>query len=749
VVLPFLLLLAAPLAAQVAQGTLTGTVVDPSGEVVPGGAVRLLETRHRTTAGADGKFTLAGIPAGTYLLQVESLTAGNGLLRVEVEAGETTEVEVVLDRITVTDSVVVTASPEVRSQLEVAQPTSVLTGEELELRVAGSLGETLSSQPGVSSTYFGPGASRPVIRGLGGDRVRILEGGIGTADASSTSPDHAVASDPLGADRIEVLRGPATLLYGSSAVGGVVNVLDGRIPNVVPESKISGTVELVGGSVADERTGAVSLEGGGGRWAWHADALRRDTDDYDVPGFADLDGAEEGEEPGILENSAVESESGAFGVSWVGERSYFGVAVSGFDTLYGVPGGHAEEEGEEEPEPGEEEEEEGPIRIDLEQRRIDLKGEVQTSGDFLRGVRVRLGVNEYEHRELEGDEIGTTFTNDGLEGRLELIQRRRGNLSGSFGLQVVDSDFAAVGEEAFVPPSTTTSWAAFVFEELERGTVRYQFGARYETQDNDPEGVDLTPRSFSGVSGSFGAVVEISPEYTFTASLARTERLPTSTELYAAGPHIATGNFELGDPSLDKEESLGLDLSLRKRTGRLTGVLNLFANRFDDYIFEEFTGDEEDGLPVVAFVQRDAEFKGAELDAVVNLTRWGGGHLDLLLSGDYVEAELRSTGLPLPRIPPLRYGTGLSVHAGPFRGFAEVRRVEEQDEVGVNETPTDGYTLVNAAVTYRLLAGGFVTDLQLKGTNLTDEEARSHTSFLKEVAPLPGRDLQLALRFRF
>ena len=736
----------APDAPVTAAGVIEGVALDDHGHHATAGEAILLDLRRRTPLTADGGFRFERVPPGDYLVQVQSATLGSGVARARVAPGETARIEVALDRATISDEVFVTASADPRSQLEVAQPTSVLSGEELDLRRQATLGETLAEEPGVSSTYFGPGASRPVIRGLGGDRVRILSDGVGSADASNTSPDHAVSVDPLSAERIEVLRGPATLLYGSSAVGGVVNVLDGRIPNYVPSQPITGKVEVSGGTVADERSGAASLDGGGGRIAWHADFLMRETDDYEIPGRAG--------NPSVLANSALESEAGSFGVSWIGDRSYVGVSVSGFDTLYGVPGGHHEEgeEGEEH-EGEEEEEEEGPVRIDLEQRRADLRGEYRGFGGFFRGVKYRFGAADYEHVELEGAEVGTRFTNDSWEGRLELVQRPRGRprgrLSGSIGAQVASNDFAAIGEEAFVPPSVTDSWAVFAFEELAlRDGLRFQFGGRFERQDVEPEG-DAAGRSEDGVSGSLGLVWDPSEDYSVGVSVARSERLATATELFADGPHIATRAFEIGNPDLDPETSLGVDLSLRKRRGRLTGVVNLFANRFDGYIFESFTGEEEDGLQVIRFEQADAEFYGAELAAVGRLVQVGEAHLDLRFGADLVRAELTASGDPLPRIPPLSAHLGLDFHHGPFRASVEGIRAEEQDRVTANETATGGHTLVNAAVSYRLLLGNTVTDMILRGRNLADEEARNHVSFLKDVAPLPGRDLSLGLRVAF
>ena len=741
-----------------ATGVVQGRALDINGQPVADGEAFLVEPRRRVSLTEEGKFRFEGLRPGEYLVEVRSEVHGTGVKRLRLGAGETAEIEITLDLATYADSVVVSAGADPRSRLEVAQPISVLSGEDLELAIQPTLGETLASQPGVGSTYFGPGASRPVIRGLGGDRVRVLEGGIGTLDVSNTSPDHAVGYDPLLASSIEVVRGPATLLYGSSAVGGVVNVLDERVPSAVPENPISGEVSLLVGTVADEQTGALHLEGGSGRWAWHVHGSRRDTDDSEIPGFARED-PEEGDPRGVLPNSALEREAAGLGVSRVGERSFFGVSVSGFDSLYGVPGGeHHEEAG---GEPGDEHDEvpggdgdEG-IRIDLEQRRVDLQGEwFLRDGGFLRGVKTRLGLADYEHRELEGTEVGTRFLNDGFEGRLELVQRRRDfgadlSLSGSFGLQVAEADFEAVGEEAFVPPSRTDSRAVFAYEEIARGPVTFQLGGRIESQETDPEPEGLPSRSFTGLSSSLGLVWDFAPGVAVTAALARTERLPTANELYADGPHLATRTFELGDPDLEEEVSLGLDLSLRKKRGRLTGVLNLFVNRFDDYIFERFTGAVADGLDQVRFVQEDAEFRGAELEAMVELVSFAGGHLELLLGADVVEAELRRTGENLPRIPPLSWRTGLNVHHGRIRGTVELERVETQDDVAVNERPTDGYTLLDASLSYRLLSRGFVTDLHLRGRNLTDEEARNHVSFLKDEAPLPGRDLSLSLRFKF
>jgi iron complex outermembrane recepter protein len=742
-------------------GTVEGRVVLEEGAGAARLDVTLVELRRRTTAAEDGSFRFTGVPPGEYLVLAESEVGGSGVAQVRVEPGATVQVEIPLELTTIRDEVVVTATASPRSQLEVAQPTNVLAGEDLVLRSDTTLGETLDEESGISSTYFGPGASRPVIRGMGGDRIRVLEGGIGGADASSSSPDHAVASDPLTAERIEVIRGPATLLYGSSAVGGVVNVLSGRIPSYLPEADVSGEAHLVAGSAADERSGAAALEGAlGDRFAWNADYSVRETDDSEIPGFAEID-PEEDAERGILENSAQETESGSFGLSWVRDRGFLGVSVSGFDTLYGVPGhGHSEEEEHEGEEHGEEDHgEEAPVRIDLEQRRIDLQGELlRPSGPF-QGLKVRVGMADYEHVELEGAEVGTRFESESYEGRIDLVQREIGRLSGTVGVQASTADFLAVGEEAFVPPSTTDLLAVFAYEEMDFEPFRLQFGGRWETQDIEPEGgvgaggEPLADRSFDALSASLGGIWRLTASDGLAVTLSRSERIPTANELFANGPHAATRAFEIGDPDLDVEVANGLDLSWRRTEGPVTGTLNLFYNRFDDYVFESFTGEEEDELDVIRFRQADADFWGAEAEAAVDLYRGRESHLVLELSGDFVRAELRGPsevdGEPLPRIPPLRLGAGLDYHRGPWRVFGEIRWADMQDRVSPNETETDGYTLVNAAVSHRFLLYGTVLDVIVRGRNLTDEEARPHTSFLKDQVPLPGRDVSLALGLHF
>ncbi len=756
----------APPAYAADEGTISGRAVTHGGAIAAGATLRVVGTSRTATADAEGRFEIAGLPPGRYVIEASSPRHGRAIARVELAAGARVEVEIELDVLLHAEAITVTAAPDARAAGDVARPVSVLQGSELLVAAEASLGETLARQPGVSTTYFGPGASRPVIRGLGGDRIRILDNGLGTGDVSSTSPDHAVGLEPLSTERIEIVRGPATLLYGSSAVGGVVNVIDGSIAEVLPGRPISGAVTLRGGTAADERAGAVELAGNLGRLAWFASGSKREAKDLEIPGFAETralreaehgHGEDEEEEEelafGVLPNSAIESGGARLGLSWVGKAGFLGVSVSGFDTLYGVPGhahGHGhDEDGEEHDHEGEEHGEEEPVRIDLEQRRVDLRGELARGFGPVKRLKFRFGHYDYRHLELEGDEVGTRFETDGWEGRLEAAHRPFGSVTGAWGLQVGRRDFEAEGEEAFVPPSRTDSWALFAFEEVAAGPLTWQFGARYESQQIDVRPAELPDRSFSGVSGSLGLVWKLSESVSSSLALSRSVTLPNPEALYSDGPHAATRVYEIGDVTLGEEVSLGGDLGFRFDSERIRVEASLFHNRVDDFIVERLTGEEEDGLPVVRFGAVDAELSGFEIDAHLGLVHAHPNHLELHLSLDGVRAEERASGQPLPRIPPLRYGVGLNYQSESWFGKIEAMRVAKQDRLAAFETETAASTRIDAAIGYRFFLAGTVHDVVLSGRNLTDQESRVHASYLKDLAPLPGRDLRLSYRLAF
>lgn len=697
---------------------ISGKVTSTDGLPVSGAHVRIVELARHTDAGPDGSYRFEAVPRGSYLIEAKSDRFGIKVVRVDPPAQGSPVVDIVLSIAAHEEAIVVTSGLDASSLAETAKPITVLAGLDLASRLKSTLGETLAEQPGVSSTSFGPGASRPVIRGLGGDRVRILQGGIGMADASNTSPDHAVSFDPLSAEQIEVVRGPATLLYGSTAIGGVVNVIDGRIPEAKAERQVGGGFDLALGSVSGEKQGGASLHGGQGGFVWHADGLRRNTDDVKVP-----------LPEGTVANSATENTSGSVGASVVGDRGFLGANIAMFNSNYGIPS----EEG---------------VSIDLKQRRLDLKGAIREPFGAFRGLKFRFGVSDYEHSELEGSEVGTRFDNQGYEGRVELLHQDAGPLHGAFGFQAQGRDLTVTGEEAFLPPSQTHSLAAFVLEEIGTGRTRLALGGRVEHQMVDTDTGDS--RTQTGVSGSAGISVRANKGVAFALTLSHSERLPGAEELFSNGPHAATNAFEVGDPTMSKEKSLGLDASIKKSGGPFTFDVSFFRNAFRGYIFERFTDEEEDGLRVVQYEQRDATFWGFETQASLVVFDKSNRHLSIDGSADYVRAAIDRTGEPLPRIAPMRLGGGLHYRDARFDARAEARRVQTQERISAFELPTDGHTFINATVSYRIFGGSrTLTDLVLRGTNLGNALGRNHVSYLKDLVPLPGRDIRAAVRFQF
>jgi len=647
------------------------------------------------------------------------------------------------------EEVLVTARPFGQSDFDAVQGTAVLSGEELFRRVEGTLGDTLDALPGVSSSYFGPGASRPVIRGLGGGRVRVLTGGIGSIDASTTSPDHALAIEPLTLSRIEVIRGPATLLYGSSAVGGVVNVFDNRIPVERPEQDISGGVRAGYATANDGWEGQAEFNVGLGPFVLHLDGYRRNTDDLEIPGYAESEAliALEGEEheedgKGILPNSDVDNKGGAVGLSYLFDAGFLGLSVTRNDMNYGIPGGHGHSEEEQD------HEDEGGVRVDLNQTRFDLMGEIGRDMGLFEKAKLRFGYADYTHRELEGDEIGTTFTNEGWEGRLELVQKAAGGLKGAVGVQLLSRDFAAIGDEAFVPPTDTFLWGLFVVEEYSLDAWTFEAGARIERQQVKAPDLGLE-RNFTGISTSAGVGYDLDDQWRVSLSGARSERLPGAEELFSNGPHAATAAYEVGNPDLVKEVAWNGELALKKRVGRVTGSVNLFYNRFNGFIYEAFTGREEEGLRELEFRQSDAEFWGGEAELSYLAYEDRDFHTKLTLAADVVRAKLLDPDEPLPRIPPRSLTAGIEVLSRYVDGTLELHLVDDQSRTAPFELRTGGYALINASLAFHPFPDDADLTLSLMARNLGDTEARTHTSFLKDLAPLPGRDIRFVALYRF
>lgn len=653
------------------------------------------------------------------------------------------------------EEVFASATPHAKSRLDVLQGNNLLTSEELDRRMEATIGETLSGIPGISSTFFGPGASRPIIRGLGGDRIRTLINGIGSIDASSVSPDHAVAGDPLTAERIEILRGASTLLYGSNAVGGVINIIDSRIPTKIPENMASGRVRMSYGSNAEDfaigGSANISIEK---KIVLHLDGSRRKSGDYDIPGFAESarlraleeeEGGEEHEEEqfGTVENSDVNNKSGSIGVSLIGENSLFGMSFNINDSNYGIPGGHSHEEDHEE-----EGHEEEVVRIKLNQKRFDLKGNLTEDFLIFAESRLRFGYADYEHKELEGPEIGTVFTNKGWEGRLEFIQQERGNLHGSMGLQLRKRDFKAVGEEAFVPPTSTLQWGIFMVEELELDALTLEFGARFDHQKTDNKTQNVT-RKFNSVSFSAGAAYHPVPDSLIGLSVSRTERSPTAEELFSNGPHLATNAFERGNVDLKKERASSVELTLRKYSDIFNASLNLYYTWYDEYIFEQNTGGMQDGLTVFEFRQTDARFYGAELDVQYDFLRGDGYVLSAEISGDIVRAKFTNDQGDVPRIPAKSLTLGLTYQSDYIEGQADVRFVGAQNDIAAGEIITDGHTTFNASAAWHPFGEERDLSLRLQIQNITNQDRRQHASFLKDLIPMPGRNFKLSLNYGF
>ena len=640
------------------------------------------------------------------------------------------------------DEIFITGSPLGRDRFDVVQGTSVLTGDRLAAALRPSIGETLSSQPGVTSTFFGPYASRPIIRGFDGDRIRVLFDGIGSIDASSVSPDHQTAGDSMGAERIEVLRGPATLLYGTSAIGGVVNIIDGRIPQEVPARGYHGHAIGGYGTNANERfvSGGADANVANGLMI-HADGSWRKTGDYSVPGYA----SEEAEEEGIrgrVENTDGRTASGVGGASYVWENGVIGAAVQRFTSNYGVAGHHHHEEGAEE----EVSHEETLVRIDLKQTRVDLKGEVRDLGSLITTVRARAAFGDYQHQEIEGADVGTTFTNEGWEGRLEAMHAPLGPLNGIFGIQYRTRDFAAIGDEAFTPPSDTSHVAGFLLESAVIGPWRLEAGGRIEgTRIALPDG---SRRKFTSAAASGSVAYEFATDTLIGATVSWTERPPTAEELFSEGPHLATNQFERGNAALGEEEAVNLEITLRRSVGPVTGSVSLYRTWYDRFIFAQQTGAEVDELPVFQFTAVDARFQGIESEVTLQAIDEATYGLAFDAGLDVVRATNVTAGEPLPRIPPFRYRFGVEAQWQMLDGRIEVAGAAAQNRTSLLETSTDGYTFLNARLGYKPFEDQDV-QFVLQAQNLTNAAGRPHTSFLKDIAPLPGRDVRLYLRVSY
>lgn len=690
------------------------------------------------------------------------------------------------------ERVVVSGGAIERSETDSAESVTILNENNLKQQAAPSLGDTLGTQPGIAASGFAPGASRPVIRGLADNRVRVLNNGTEVFDVSNLSPDHAPSVSPLLSQSIEVVRGPATILFGSGAIGGVVNVTDNVIPVEQPPTFLSGEVDGRFDSVDLERSGAIALTlSPFQHFVFHAEGSFLRTDDRRIPGFA-LDeriraeltpeqrqGRDFGQNPeGIVPNTYVKTKEFAIGGSYVWDKGYIGASFTKFLSIYGVP---------DDPEVDDPAERTQRVRLDVRKDQENVRSSIVDPFPWFSVANLKFVYTDYKHDEIDGDHnIGSTFKTNGVDSRIELLHKPLGLFEGSIGEQVFVKDLSILGADAFLQPTETIQIAGFIFEEVKLNPVRIQFGGRIEHQSveidsSDPALTSLTSpdqkhQDFLPVSAAIGAIYDFAQDWQLALNLTYSQRAPTAEELFARGPHDATFQFIVGDPNLGVEKSRSVDLSLRKTAGVVTGTVSGFFNHYDDFIDFTATGDFEDGLRVFVYTPKKADFFGGEARADFHLlpltitriaeqsdsksvknvisgdaatSQKNPNDLFLRIQGDYVHAEDADSGEPLPRITPLRYSASLNYDSPNWNASIEGQRVSRQYRTAEFETSTPGYTFLNASIGYKFRWGPTYNYFYVRGTNLLDEEARDHLSFLKEVMPLAGRGMVVGLRTTF
>jgi iron complex outermembrane receptor protein len=688
------------------------------------------------------------------------------------------------------ERVVVSGGEIESSETDKAQPVTILSEDNLKLHTEPTLGDTLATEPGVAASGYTAGASRPVIHGQGDNRVRVLNNGTELFDVSNLSPDHGPSVSTLLSESIEVVHGPATILYGSGAIGGVVNVTDNLIPVEQPPTTLSGEVDARFDSVDLERSGATALTlSPFQHFVIHAEGSLLRTDDRSIPGYAldqriraqltpeqrHNDGF--GGNPfGFVPNTFVETKDFAFGASYVWDKGYVGASYNRFLSQYGVPDNPEVDEPGVPPQP---------VHLNVRKDQYNVRSSIVDPLPWFSVANLKFVYTDYKHDEIDGNTVGATFKTKGVDSRIELVHKPISLFEGSIGSQVFYKDLSVLGEEAFLQPTETLAVAGFVFEEVKLTPVRLQFGARveYDSVSIDSSNPDLTSltspsqkdQEFLPVSGAAGAIYDFAQDWQLALNLTYSQRAPTVEELFARGPHEATFQFIIGDPNLDVEINRTIDLSLRRTAGRITGFISGFYTSYEGFIDFTATGEIEDNLPVYIYTPKNATFFGGEgrvdfhllpleitrpnepsdSKSVKNVIMGGDENtqknpndLYLRLQADYVRAE-DSSGEPLPRITPFRYGISLNYEGEHWLASIGGWRVDAQNRVADFETATPGYTFLNASVGYKFQWGRTYNYIYARGTNLLDAEARDHLSFLKEVLPLPGRGVVVGLRTTF
>lgn len=630
------------------------------------------------------------------------------------------------------EKVVVTGSSISKSRDSFSTLVGIADRDDLTQSGGLNIADSLSNIPGVTSTSFATGAGRPVIRGFDASRVRVLENGLGSFDVSDVSPDHGVPIDPLAMQRVEVVRGPATLRYGSQAIGGVVNALNNRIPTALPKEGFSTDLHFAAGSVDNSTELAGLADGHFGNFAWHADAIHQDRGAYDTP-------------LGEQVNSQADGRGYSLGGSLIGNNGHFGVAFVRFDSEYGIPGEDAS--------------------IDMEQDKFLLSSEWRNPFAGFTAFRLNAGMSAYAHDEvLPVTGPASTFIDDQYEIRSELVHGALGPFSAiAGGVQLQHRDFEGLGEGAdFLSPATTDSLGVYLFADVPLGdNLTLELGVRHE--NTEVEGTPIsdvfTTRAFDPFSAFGGLVYNATDALRFGFNASHAERAPNQVELFARGPHEATGTFEIGDPSLSAEKALNLEANAKLTLPGVTAELTFFRTAFEGFVYGQLTGNSYDAFGVffpdtseefleLVYVQRDATFTGGELEAEFPIAEISLGELSLNVKADWVLAEFDG-GDNVPRIPPARLGGGLSLSGPVVDAHVQLTHAFEQDNTALNETPTDGYTRLDAAVTWHAAStdAGDI-NISLIGRNLLDEEIRNHVSFNKDEVTLAGSDVRLVLSLR-
>ncbi len=751
--------------AQTEQIAVKGQVTDVTGKPVVNAKIHVHGRQQFVYTNKNGEFQLSA-PVGAEI-HVAAKGFGDSFTKASTDPVAVQLTAGGIERISVS------ATGLHHYDLEMATPVNVLTGDSLERHRAPTIGETLKMQPGVHSNYYGPVAASPVIRGLDGPRVKMLSNGLDTGDVSRIGPDHSITADAITTEQIEVLRGPSTLLYGSGAIGGVVNIVDNRIPRQLRAPQT--TIDASFNDVASEKSYALNHDGANEQFAWHFDAMDRKSDDFEVPTFTN----DEGETASELHNTWLDNSAFNVGASLVKDNGLIGFSYGHIANQYGIPGHHHHEE-EVTAEPAVEE---VGVFADMEQDRFGLTGELYNPIKGIEQLNFSSAYTDYQHAEIEDGIPGTSFTNKTFEARLTAEHEDIANWHGLVGLHHQTSDFAAIGEEAFTPASKTNTLALFVLEERSFGDVKAQLGTRIERTRHSIDELTVSDEltifdadtSLNAMSASAGFVWNFQPGFNWTANISHSSRVPSASEIYANGLHLATSSYELGaayqiaeDGELElaaskpqREVANNLDIGFHKVNGDLTFSYNFFYNRINDYLYQADSGftmedlhhHEEDGdegahahedYVVYQYQQNDVDMYGMEFSLTYRLNQ----QHQLQAFADSVRIELRDGG-NLPRVSPVKFGVEYQYEVADWQFVAGATRYAAQNRIAAEETETPGYTLLDVSVNYEFALDSVDLTAYLRGNNLTNELAYVHTSFLKEDVPLPGRALNLGLTARF